>query len=37
LERQLSRIEAVLGGSSNDGTLVRLPRPRSADVMHVAR
>lgn len=38
LERQLSRIEAVLGGSSNDGTLVRLPSARAgADVMHVVR
>src|SRR3954471_12658429 len=34
LERQLSRIEALLG----DGTLVHLPRPRAAaDVVHLAR
>lgn len=29
LERQLSRIEAVLGGGQPDGTLVHLPRPRA--------
>lgn len=29
LERQLSRIEALLGGGQADGTLVRLPRPRT--------
>ena len=37
LERQLSRIEALLGGGS-EGTLVRLPRPRhDADVVQLAR
>ena len=38
LERQLLRIEAVLGGKPVDGNLVRLPRPRpDADVMRVVR
>ena len=37
LERQLLRIEALLGGNPTDGNLVQLPRPRSSDVMHVVR
>lgn len=37
LERQLSRIEALLGGGA-EGTLVRLPRPRTGGaVVHLAR
>ena len=37
LERQLSRIEALLGGGQSDGTLVHLPRPRAgADLVHLA-
>jgi len=38
LERQLARIENVLGGSDPEGKLVQLPRPRvGADVMHLVR
>ena len=37
LERQLLRIEGVLGGGLNDGNLVQLPRPRAGDVMRVVR
>jgi GAF domain-containing protein len=38
LERQLSRIEALLGGGHADGALVHLPRPRAGtDVVHIAR
>jgi GAF domain-containing protein len=37
LERQLSRIEALLGGGLAEGTLVQLPRQRSAAAMHLAR
>jgi len=36
LERQLSRIEALLGGDA-DAALVQLPRPRTGDVLHLAR
>lgn len=39
LDRQLCRIEALLGGGGGqDGTLVHLPRPRAGiDVVHLAR
>ena len=38
LERQLLRIETLLGGGQADGTLVHLPRPRagSTDVAHLS-
>ena len=37
LERQLSRIEAVLGGDDRQGNLVRLPAKRSTKVVPLAR
>lgn len=37
LERQLSRIESLLGGGQSDGTLVHLPRPRAdAGMAHLS-